>query len=168
LVITRVLTDTDAAGFYAVRRRALQDEPEAFVMMPDEMASMEAVTERFKAEWSGQHGFVMGAFDPELMGIVGCMREPRVKRLHVAVIWGMYLAVERRGHGLGRRLLLDAIARAKEWPEPEQFWLEVTSTNVPARTLYLSCSFQVVGLRQRALRIGDRYYDEEMMALQVR
>jgi RimJ/RimL family protein N-acetyltransferase len=59
-------------------------------------------------------------------------------------------------------------ARAKEWPDLEQLWLDVTTTNVPAQTLYLSCGLRVIGLRRRALRVGDRYYDEEMMALRFR
>jgi hypothetical protein len=57
---------------------------------------------------------------------------------------------------------------AKEWPNLEQLWLDVTTTNVPARTLYLSCGFHVIGLGRRALRVGDRYYDEEMMGLDLR
>ena len=164
----RALIETDASAFHRIRRRALQEEPEAFTMMPEEMTPVEALTERFKAEWSGQNAFVMGAFDTELLGIVGCVRERHTKRRHAAVIWGVYVTPEHRGHGLGRQLLLDTIARAKKWTALEQLWLDVTTTNLPARTLYLSCGFQVIGLRRRALRIGDRYYDEEMMALDLR
>jgi RimJ/RimL family protein N-acetyltransferase len=167
-MITRVLTDTAAPAFHQARRRALHEEPEAFSMMPEEMASVEALTERFRAQWSGQDAFVMGAFDSELVGIVGCVRERHRKRRHAAVIWGVYVTPEHRGHGLGRQLLLDTIARAKEWPDLEQLWLDVTTTNVPAQTLYLSCGLRVIGLRRRALRVGDRYYDEEMMALHFR
>jgi RimJ/RimL family protein N-acetyltransferase len=137
-------------------------------MMAEEMPPMGAVADRFKGEWSGHHGFVMGAFDPDLIGIVGCVREPRVKRRHVGTIWGMYVVPERRGQGLGHRLLLDAVVHAQKWPELEQLWLDVTATNLPARTLYLSCGFQVIGSRRRALKIGDRYYDEEIMALHLR
>jgi hypothetical protein len=50
---TRVLTDTDVAGFHRVRRRALDEEPEAFSRMPDEMSPVETLAERFKTEWSG-------------------------------------------------------------------------------------------------------------------
>jgi GNAT superfamily N-acetyltransferase len=145
-MIIRVLTDTDAADFYHHRRRALREEPDAFSMMPEEMSSAETLAERFRGEWSGQHGFVMGAFDSDLIGIVGCVREPRVKRLHAALIWGMYVVPQRRGEGLGRRLLLDAIVQAQKWPELEQLSLDVTATNLPARTLYLSCGFQVIGI----------------------
>jgi RimJ/RimL family protein N-acetyltransferase len=37
-----------------------------------------------------------------------------------------------------------------------------------ARRLYLACGFEPVGLHRRALRVDDRYYDEERMALWLR
>jgi RimJ/RimL family protein N-acetyltransferase len=167
-MFTRALTDSDAAAFHEVRRRGLHEELTAFGMTPEEMSSVEALAERFKAQASGQDAFVMGAFAPELVGTVGCMREPRVKRRHVALIWGVYVVPESRGGGLGRRLLLDTVARAREWLDLEQLWLDVTATNLAARTLYLSCGFQVIGLRRRTLKVEGRYYDEEMMALDLR
>ena len=110
----------------------------------------------------------LGAFAPGLVGTIGCMREPRVKRRHVALIWGVYVLPESRGGGLGRRLLVDTIAKAREWPELEQLRLDVTATNLAARQLYLSCGFQVIGLRRGTLKLEGRHYDEEMMALDLR
>jgi RimJ/RimL family protein N-acetyltransferase len=167
-MFTRVLTETDATAFHQVRRRGLHEEPTAFGMAPAEMSSVEALAERFRAQASGQDAFIIGAFAPDLVGAVGCMREPRVKRRHVALIWGVYVVPEHRGGGLGRRLFLDTIARAREWPDLEQLRLDVTATNLAARALYVSCGFQVIGLRRRTLKVEGRYYDEEMMALELR
>ena len=167
-MLTRVLTETDVPAFYAVRRGALHGEPEAFGMAPEEMSSVEALTQQFRAQASGQDAFIIGAFTPELVGTVGCIREPRVKRRHVALIWGVYVLPESRGGGLGRRLLLDTIARARAWPDLEQLRLDVTATNLAARRIYLSCGFQIIGLRRRTLKVEGRYYDEEMMALDLR
>jgi RimJ/RimL family protein N-acetyltransferase len=167
-MFTRVLIETDAAAFHAVRRRALLGEPEAFGMAPEEMSSLEALTQQFRAQAKGQDAFIMGAFAPELVGTIGCMREPRVKRRHVALIWGVYVLPESRGGGLGRRLLVDTIAKAREWPELEQLRLDVTATNLAARQLYLSCGFHVIGLRRGTLKVEGRHYDEEMMALDLR
>ena len=75
---------------------------------------------------------------------------------------------ESRGGGLGRRLLVDTIARAREWPDLEQLRLDVTATNLAARQLYLSCGFEVIGLRRGTLKVEGRHYDEEMMALDLR
>jgi len=167
-MVTRVLTDADAAAFHQVRHRGLHEEPEAFGMAPEEMSSVEALARQFKAQASGHDAFIMGAFTPDLVGTVGCRREPRVKRRHVALIWGVYVLPEHRGGGFGRRLFLDTLARAREWPDLEQLWLDVTATNLAARTLYLSCGFQVIALRRKTLKVAGRYYDEEMMALDLR
>jgi RimJ/RimL family protein N-acetyltransferase len=167
-MVTRILTEADAPAFFEVRSRALREEPEAFAMTPDEMTPQELLAERFEAEWNGQSAFVLGALDPTLVGITGCLRERHAKRRHAAVIWGMYVIPERRGHGVGRRLLLDVIERAREWPDLEQLWLDVTATNAAACALYRSCGFQLIGVRRRALRVGDRYHDQEMMALALR
>ena len=136
-------------------------------MAPEEAQSVEALAERFRTRDNGQDGFVLGAFDDELVGVVGCYREQGIKRRHVAVIWGMYVVPERRGRSIARRLLQDAIARAKEWPGVTTLRLSVVTEQDAARALYLSCGFQVFGLERRAMRVGDRYYDEAHMALDL-
>src|SRR5438093_7865966 len=88
-MIARVLAEADAPAFYSLRQRALREHPEAFGMSPEEVGPVEVVAERFRADTASS--FVMGAFDPELVGIVGCVRERGVKQRHVALIWGMYV-----------------------------------------------------------------------------
>ena len=40
--------------------------------------------------------------------------------------------------------------------------------NQPARALYASCGFTSMGIKRRSLKVGARYYDEELMALDLR
>jgi hypothetical protein len=47
-------------------------------------------------------------------------------------------------------------------------WLDVTTSNRSARALYVSCGFETVATKPRCLRVDDRYYDEELMALDLR
>jgi GNAT superfamily N-acetyltransferase len=156
VMFTRVLTETDVAAFCQLRRRALDEEAEAAGTVPPSMASPEELAERFKAEWSGQNAFVMGAFDAALVGIVGCQRDGG----SAAMLWGMYVVPERRRHGVGKRLVLDVIARVGQWRDVKQLWLDVAATNRPARSLYLSCGFRVIG--------SGAGPDEERMALDLR
>ncbi len=139
-MFTRVLTDTDAAAFYQIRRRALDEEAEALGTKPEWMVPAEVLAEWFKTKWSGQSGFVMGAFDSVLVGIVGLEEDGD----SAAKLWGVYVVPERWRHGVGRRLLLDAVARAREWRDLERLWLDLAATNRPARTLYLSCGFRAI------------------------
>ena len=77
----------------------------------------------------------------------------------------MYVAPEARGRALGRALMVEALARAAVLPGIEQVHLGVVTTNTAARALYLSLGFTIYGTERHALKLGDRYVDEELMAL---
>ena len=166
-MMIRALGQADAAAYRALRVRALRDHPEAFGRTPDEIESAEALAERF-ARASAELDFVLGAFGGDvLVGMIGCHREPLVKHRHTAHIWGVYVASERRGTGLGRQLLDACLARAREWPDLDSVWLDVTTTNREARALYVSRGFKSVAIKPRTLKLGERYHDEELMALSL-
>jgi RimJ/RimL family protein N-acetyltransferase len=167
-VNARVLTEADAPAFHAVRQRALREHPHAFAVTPEEADSVEVIAERLRTNAETGRGFVMGVFDPGLVGIAGCVRELRTKTRHVALVWGVYVAPECRG-GAGRRLLTALIERARQWPDLEQLTLEVVTEDAePARALYRACGFEPTGLLRRRIRVGERYYDEEHMTLFLR
>jgi len=164
----RPLEPTDAAAFRALRVRGLRDHPEAFGRSHEEIDAVEAIAERFRVDADSDFDVVLGAFDGDtLVGIGGCRRDRLVKHRHTAIIWGMYVAPEHRGTGLGRQLLLAAVARARTWTELESLWLDVTTINTGARALYASCGFRTVAVRPRTMKVGDRYYDEELMMLDL-
>jgi GNAT superfamily N-acetyltransferase len=96
---------------------------------------------------------VLGAFaDDALVGIAGCYQESKAKLRHKAVIWGMYVAPEARGHGVGRRLLERAITEARTWPDVDRVTITVVERVRAARDLYLSAGFEVFGREPDALR----------------
>lgn len=164
----RLLGPADAPAFREQRIRALRDHPEAFGRTPEEVDAVEVLAERFRRDAHSDRDFVLGAFDGEaLLGVAGCHRENAVKHRHVAYIWGVYVVPESRGAGLGRRLFLAVIERARTWPDLECLWLDVTTVNEGARALYASCGFRTVATRPRSLKVGDRYYDEELMILDL-
>jgi ribosomal protein S18 acetylase RimI-like enzyme len=161
----RELTAADAEIFRTLRLRALQEEPEAFGSSWEEENArpLEQTVARLQAE--GMTAF--GAFDADsnLVGMVRLFRHDGVKVRHKADIISMYVAPEVRGRGVGRMLMEAAIERARVTPGVEQLLLAVNVTNAPARNLYLSLGFEPFGREPLALKLGDRYYDEEMMAL---
>ena len=132
------------------------------------MDSLDAVAERFGRSAGSDSDAVLGAFQGgALAGVAGCHRENGVKRRHVAVIWGVYVAPEWRRTGVGRRLFLATVTHARTWPGLDALWLDVTTVNAAARALYASCGFESAGIRPRALKVGDRFYDEELMILRL-
>jgi ribosomal protein S18 acetylase RimI-like enzyme len=52
-------------------------------------------------------------------------------------------------------------------PELEQITLAVVTTNEAARSLYRSLGFATYGVEPRALKVGERYLDEDLMTLSL-
>ena len=109
---------------------------------------------------------VLGAWDGDaLVGIVGVRRFAPKKQRHKAMLWGVYVTPEARGAGLARRLVGEAIARARELPGLEQLHLSARAGS-GARLLYASLGFETYGLERHAAKLADgSYVDEELMVI---
>jgi ribosomal protein S18 acetylase RimI-like enzyme len=171
-MVVRMLTMDDGEALWALRLRALADDPEAFGTTHDEalVRGSESVLRRLR-ESDDEH-FYLGAFagdgDAELAGMVRVDREAGRKDQHKAGITAMYIAPEWRGLGLGRALLEEVIARARQMAGLEQVRLGVVTTNTAAVALYRSLGFVVYGTDPRTLKLGERYWDEHLMLLDLR
>jgi RimJ/RimL family protein N-acetyltransferase len=156
--------------FRELRLRGFRDSPEAFGSSYEEQLAMPV--EQFAAKSDavmqpGDDRFVAGAFDDSgrLVGIAGFYREAGLKNRHKGVIWGMYVLPEARRTGVARALLSRIISDARSLDDLRQVCLAVESSNVPARRLYLSLGFISYGTEPDALKIGARFYDEDLMVL---
>ena len=77
----------------------------------------------------------------------------------------MYVSPEKRGSGIGKALVVEAINKANDLEGVEQVYLTVVTTNQPAKKLYSSMGFKVFGTEKRALKLDDTYFDEDHMVL---
>ena len=102
------------------------------------------------------------------IGIVGGYLGSDEGAQSVAVVFGMYVNENHRGKGIGRLLLTSLIDRLSSFPQITTIRLGVTETQDPARTLYESVGFRVVGKEEQSIVVDDRYYDELIMELRVR
>jgi ribosomal protein S18 acetylase RimI-like enzyme len=164
----RRLTGADVAAFRAVRSRALHEVPEAFNASADDFdARSDADIALMVGDDQTPPGnLVLGAFlDGQLVGLAGLRREMRTNVRHKAKLWTMYVAPEARGRGVGQGLVERAIAIAREIEDLEQIVLDVTPEMTSARNLYLHLGFTVYGREPRALKLPERYYDNENMIL---
>jgi ribosomal protein S18 acetylase RimI-like enzyme len=165
----RLLTPSDAAAFRDIRLRALREEPTAFTSSIEEFShqTLDKIAARFRSDPA--ESFMLGAFqNGELVGLCGFYREAMLKQRHKGNIISLYVAPQARGQGISRTLMNDAIRRARKVAGVEQLLLGVMTTQLAARKLYESLGFVVFGREARAVKIGEQYYDEEFMVLDLR
>jgi ribosomal protein S18 acetylase RimI-like enzyme len=162
----RPLTAADAFAFREIRLHAISDSPSAVWPTYDEEAgrSIPDIEARIRRTESQ---VVFGAFiDAKLAGIAGLRREPLEQVRHKALLWGVFIHPEQRRAGLARELFSRLLAFARE-EGVLQIQLCVNTENVRARNLYRSLGFVSFGVEPRAMRVGDRYFDEEHMVLRL-
>ena len=88
------------------------------------------------------------------------------KESHKGLLWGMYVRDAARGSGAADALVGAVIGHART--EVESLLLAVGVHNEPAQRLYRRHGFVEYGREPRALKVGDVYYDEIMMRLELR
>jgi ribosomal protein S18 acetylase RimI-like enzyme len=164
----RQFTQEDASEYWALRLRSLKECPEAFGASYEEEKDkpLSSIAQRLKESSKlTDSECIMGCFDEEhrLIGMVGLFREHREKLRHKATIYAMYVMPEARLKGVGKALVMEAINRAKKMKGLEQVNLGVVVTNVEARKLYRNCGFEVYGVEKNALKLYNKYLDEELM-----
>jgi GNAT superfamily N-acetyltransferase len=164
----RLLNKDDAAAYHALRMRSLREHPEAFGVAAEEEISGEQYTQMLENSLPDNPFF--GAFlGGELVGITNIYRSTRIKMRHRVMISGMYVTPEVRGHGIGQKLLEQAIQYIRELGESavKDIILAVTVGNDAARNLYLRARFQPYSVEPRFLKVGDRFHDIEWLMLSL-
>jgi ribosomal protein S18 acetylase RimI-like enzyme len=157
--ILRLMPD-DAPTYREIRLEALVESPEAFGSSHEAEAARPLAW--FEEPLANSETFA--AFgDTEILGVAGFYIQPGAKEAYKATLWGMYVRPRARSSGLGRRLAEAVIGAARRHAELIQ--LCVVSENEAARRLYATLGFVQYGLEKNALKQGDRYYDEVLMAL---
>jgi RimJ/RimL family protein N-acetyltransferase len=159
----RRLTPADAAEYREIRLAGLKKSPEAFgsTFETESLKPLSSFAERLRSS------AVFGAFrGAELLGIAGFAFHEGVKEAHKGLLWGMYVRPNVRKAGVGRQLVDAVIDFARQHVEILQ--LRVVSDNEPARRLYARLGFVEYGLEKDSLKQDGRYYDEILMALDLK
>jgi len=99
--------------------------------------------------------------------MAGFFRYRISKARHKGRIWGVYVRENCRGLGMGRALLAALLERIKSCPSVEQVSLTVVCGQEAASALYRSLGFKTYGVESRGLKVGDGYFDNEHMVLEL-
>ncbi|MEW5874187.1 MAG: GNAT family N-acetyltransferase [Candidatus Zixiibacteriota bacterium] len=168
----RKLEKEDAAAFKAVRLEGLINHPEAFRQSAREfeLSSVEDIARLIPQPDDSRAGFILGGFlgIDDLVGVVALQASAQDKRTHIGVLWGMYVRPEARRQGLGARLVRALLELALNETDLQVIQLTAATANLPAIRLYESLGFRSYGREPRALKVGDIYYDQEHMILELR
>jgi ribosomal protein S18 acetylase RimI-like enzyme len=162
-----VLGPQDWRDLRAIRLEALRSEPAAY------SSSYEETIARSDEHWrqrlaNNQSVHLLARVQNRPIGMIGGYLGSDEGDDSVAVVFGMYVASEHRGRGVGRLLLTSLIDRLSAFPQITTIRLGVTETQDPARRLYESVGFQVVGKTEEGIVVNKRQYDELVMELRVR
>ena len=162
-----VLGPQDWRDLRAIRLEALRSEPAAY------SSSYEETIARSDEHWrqrlaNNQSVHLLARVQNRPIGMIGGYLGSDEGDDSVAVVFGMYVASEHRGRGIGRLLLTSLIDRLAAFPQIITIRLGVTETQDPARRLYESVGFQVVGKTEEGIVVNERQYDELVMELRVR
>jgi ribosomal protein S18 acetylase RimI-like enzyme len=168
----RQFVQEDASVYWELRLKALKECPESFGASYEEEVGkpLALIIERLKASIElPDSEFLLGYFDDnqKLLGMIGLFREHRKKMRHKATIYAMYVIPEARARGVGKALVIEALNRARRMKGLEQVNLGVVVSNTEARRLYTRCGFEVYGLEKHALKLDDKYLDEELMVFRL-
>ena len=162
----RILNPGDAGELFRLRRSALLDSPLAFLASPeDDLASSEAAVRELLDPQ--RKSVVLGAYNPELIGMLGLHRASQKKAAHKVNLWGMFVLPTCRGQGVAERLLDAAIRHARTLDGVRSVHLSVSESAVAARRLYEKTGFETWGVEPDAIRFEGRSDSERHMRLSL-
>ncbi|MFC3108876.1 GNAT family N-acetyltransferase [Undibacterium arcticum] len=161
----RRLTPTDAPAYRALMLDAYQRHPDAFTSSVSERTALPLAwwESRLQLEPLASE-VVFGAFrDERLAGVAGLSFESREKARHKATLFGMVVPAESRQGGLGRQLVLAALAHARGRDGVRVVQLTVRHGNAAAQALYERCGFVQFGLEPFAVAVGAEFVSKVHM-----
>jgi ribosomal protein S18 acetylase RimI-like enzyme len=162
-----VLGPRDWRDLRAIRLEALRSEPAAYSSSYEETLAWS--DEQWRRRLTNDHRLHLIARAQSCpIGIVGGYLGSDEGDDSVAVVFGMYIAREYRGRGIGRLLLSSLIDHLSAFPQISTIRLWVMETQDSARALYESMGFQVVGKTEEGIVVDDRQVNELIMELRVR
>lgn len=161
------LKPDDAPRYVAIRREMLVDSPWSFFGAPGDDRPSDAgfMRDHLALDANAVYAIEDPVDPPRLVAVAGVQRSLRVRHLHRAEIWGVYVSPRARRQGAARSLLRACIAHARGWEGLRHIALSVSERSPEAEALYASLGFVRWGIEPDFMRIGDESASEHHMHL---
>jgi RimJ/RimL family protein N-acetyltransferase len=162
-IIIREPVASDAEALAAYTAALVAENTGTITLRTAPTAEQEA---DFIAKTAAQdRAFILIAVEGErIVGLLDLQAGEREHNRHSAR-FGMSVAKDRRGQGLGRRMLEDMIEKTRAWPGFCRIELEVFPHNTAAIRLYESAGFEIEARKVRAVKLEGEPEDLLLMAL---
>ncbi len=158
----RMLTQEDWQPWKLLRLEALKNAPESFGSSYEEELNWSDLDFQNSLNKSD----IFGVFvDNSLVSCAGFYSLNSAKTKHRGVIWGMYTRPECKGQGIASALIQTIINHAKSLVT--QLHLTCVTSNIGAVAFYQKHGFKIYGTEPRALKMGDAFFDEHLMILDL-
>ena len=155
---------TDTLQFREIRVESSREAPESFRATEEEMRSKPI--EEFESQLTDRDNTVLfvGAFNGlSLVGVAALYFERSQKLSHKATVGSVFVTPTHRKNGIGRALVSELLAIAREDKKLLQLNLVVNTTNTTAVELYKSLGFAIFGTEQNAAVVNGQSHDEYHM-----
>ena len=163
-VSMREATSWDTEWYLEHVRSLVAEADSQIPLRPTEVfRTPEQQTELFSAASERGDLFVLAEVNGERVGEMNLRRGTREAFKHAAVL-GISVARAWRGKGVGSALLKHAIEWASTYGRLRRIELYVFASNAAAIRLYERFGFVVEGRRKGAVRVGDLFVDDLLMA----
>lgn len=164
----RPIRPDEVSELYGLRLRALREDPDAFDQTVDdaERKGSSPITELISAADSGRDLVLVVEACEGLKGLVVVSRSRRPRSQHRARLWGMWVAPEVRGRGVGGALLSGAVEWCRE-QGVEMVDLWVVTDHAGAIRVYERAGFRICGTTRDGMRWQGRPQDEHQMTLHL-
>jgi RimJ/RimL family protein N-acetyltransferase len=163
LTIRRIQSQ-DTGQYQKLRLKALTTDPDAFLatMEEEKARNLESIEQQINSD------HILGAFlEDKLIGALSLIEQKPSKFNHIGILGGMYVDLEFRNLGIGRKLLEIMLDYVRSIPKFYSLQLKVVTTNYPALRLYESFGFTCWATEKNALFHKGKYADQHHYMLVI-
>ena len=153
----------DAAQIIELQKRVLEEDDFLVTTLEEFQISVEDEKKWIAARLENEREtFFVAEVDGELVGMLVFQSPTRIRLSHTGT-FGMMVDKRLRGKGIGKALISELLAWAKQNPYIEKVSLGVFSTNEPAIELYKKMGFIEEGRKVKEFKVKDSYVDDILM-----